>query len=276
MTKTVGIALGGGGAKGLAHLLMLEVLDDLGVVPIHITGTSIGAIVGALYASGMSAEEARSRIEELTTADAGSLRDLMRGSSLKWLKFLGIEWSRGGILDTDAFLEHFNELLGVERFEELKLRLSVIATAFWLREEVVLETGEILPAIRASMALPGIFQPVVREGKVLVDGGATNPVPFDVLDPACDVTIGVSVLGTRAPKERGELPNVVDGVFNTFSIMEASIVREKRRLRPPTIYVEPDIEGVRILEFHKANQVFAQAEPARDQLRRELERALAG
>jgi NTE family protein len=276
MTKTVGIALGGGGAKGLAHLLMLEVLDDLGVVPIHITGTSIGAIVGALYASGMSAEEARSRIEELTTADAGSLRDLMRGSSLKWLKFLGIEWSRGGILDTDGFLEHFNELLGVKRFDELKLRLSVIATAFWLREEVVLETGEILPAIRASMALPGIFQPVVREGKVLVDGGATNPVPFDVLDPACDVTIGVSVLGTRAPKERGELPNVVDGVFNTFSIMEASIVREKRRLRPPTIYVEPDIEGVRILEFHKANQVFAQAEPARDQLRRELERALAG
>ena len=69
---------------------------------------------------------------------------------------------------------------------------------------------------------------------------------------------------------------MVDGVFNTFSIMEASIVREKRRLRPPTIYVEPDIEGVRILEFHKANQVFAQAEPARDQLRRELERALAG
>lgn len=274
MTTSVGVALGGGGAKGLAHLPLLEVFDDLGIVPAHIAGTSIGAIVGSLYATGMSARDARARIEELTTRDAGPLADLMGGTSLKWLKYIGIEWERGGILDTDAFLEHLAGLIGVTHFEELRIPLSIVATAFWAREEVVIQSGEIVPAVRASMALPGIFQPVLRDGQVLVDGGATNPVPFDVLPEACDVTVGISVIGQRRPRERGAIPDVVEGIFQTISIMEASIVREKRERCPPTIYIEPDIRGVRVLEFHKAASVFDQVEPAKEELKRALEAAL--
>lgn len=274
MTKTVGIALGGGGAKGLAHLPILEALDELGVVPAQIAGTSIGAIVGALYASGMPAREARARIQELILADAGSFASVVGAGALKWLGLLGIEWERGGVLDTDGFLEALSEMIGVTRFEDLPRRLSVVATAFWRREAIVIESGELLPAVRASMALPGLFQPVRRDGMVLVDGGVANPLPFDVLDASCDVTIAVSVIGERRAAPSGALPNVVEALVQTYAIMEASLVAEKRRRREPTIFVAPEIVDVRLLEFHRAAEVMAQGDRAKEAFKRRLDAVL--
>ncbi len=274
--KKIGIALGGGGAKGLAHLLILETLEELGVKPACIAGTSIGAIVGSMYASGRSAKDLRSEVEALILEEAGLIGKILGGGSFKWLKLLGIDWDKGGLVNTDDFLEELGDSLGVQTFEELAIPLKVVAASFWGMEEVVLDRGEILPAVRASMALPGIFRPVLREGRVLVDGGAVNPVPFDVLDADCDITIAVDVLGERKPADESGLPNLGEAIFQTYSVMETSIAREKRKRKPVTIYLRPEIEGVRVLEFHKTEQILEQSKSAAEQLKRELTPLLEG
>jgi NTE family protein len=191
----IGIALGGGGARGLAHILMLEVLDELGIVPHRIAGTSIGAIIGLLYASGRSARDIRGLLDQLTVAQNESWFEALTDTNgLRWLGFLSPEFSRGGLLNPDGFLAYLKEMVGVERFDQLKLPLMMVATDFWKREEVILDSGPLIPAVQASMALPGVFAPVTLDGRLLVDGGLVNPVPYDLLGDDCDITIAVNVI----------------------------------------------------------------------------------
>jgi NTE family protein len=137
----------------------------------------------------------------------------------------------------------------------------------------VLDEGELAPAIQASMSLPGVFTPVTMGENVLIDGGAVNPVPFDLLPSDCDLTIAVDVIGRRdAGPDR--MPSLQEAIFNTFQIMERSIVREKLRNSSPDIYIEIEISNIRALEFYKADQVFKQAQTAKDQLKRELEKRI--
>jgi NTE family protein len=123
------------------------------------------------------------------------------------------------------------------------------------------------------MFLPGVFTPVTMGGSVLIDGGAVNPVPFDLLPEACDLTIAIDVIGRRiAGPDR--IPSMQEAIFNTFQIMEQSIIREKMRNTSPNIYIEIEISDIRVLEFYKANEVFKQAQKAKDQLMKELERRI--
>lgn len=259
--KKVGIALGGGGAKGLAHIPLLQVLDDAGVRPHAISGTSIGAIMGVLYASGKSASEIRSGIDELT-ATPQNLKEAMQARQLPgWLDVIGVEIGRSSLLKVDKFLANLEQVIGVSNFEELQIPLKVVASNFWTREAVIFDSGPIIPAIAASFALPGIFKPVVQDGRVLVDGGSVNPLPFDLLQASCDIVIAVNVMGKREPGE-DLLPSYSETIFNTFQIAEYTILKEKIKANPPTIYIEPEIHGVRVLEFHKANDIYDQAAPA--------------
>ena len=132
---------------------------------------------------------------------------------------------------------------------------------------------ELHSAAAASFALPGIFKPVMLDGRVLVDGGSVNPLPFDLLQDQCDVVIAVDVMGRREPGQ-GMLPSYSESIFNTFQIAAKTILNEKMKARPPTIYIEPEIRGVRVLEFHKANSIYDRAAPARRQLERELKLSL--
>ena len=152
--------------------------------------------------------------------------------------------------------------------------IDVRNVTFGYGHEVVLDRGPLQPAIQASMSLPGLFSPVVIGERVLVDGGAVNPVPFDLLPTDCTLTAAVDVIGRRG-HERGESPSLSEAIFNTFQIMEKSIVRAKLRTHRPDIYVEIDTTDVRLLEFYKAHQVFAQATRAKDEFKRELERRLS-
>jgi NTE family protein len=130
-----------------------------------------------------------------------------------------------------------------------------------------------LPAVRASMALPWVFTPVVIGSRVLMDGGAVNPVPYDLLQDQCDLTVAVDVMGRRE-KGAGAPPNLMEAMFNTFQIMERSILRQKMRHRPPDVYLEVEVRDVRVLEFYKAEEVFRQAQPIKDQLKAALGRLL--
>lgn len=271
--KTIGLALGSGGARGLAHLPVLEALADMGLRADRVAGASIGAVVGALYASGIPPREIRREVLALLGENGDRGQGLLSRDYSQLLSLIDPNFGITGLLKGDRFLKHLARLMQVSRFEELEIPLSVVATDFWRREQVVLDSGDLLPAVRASMALPGIFTPVTMDGRVLIDGGAVNPVPFDLLLGDCDIVIGVDVMGRRSPDGDPE-PDFLEAVFNTFQIMQHSIVREKLRVAQPQIMLRMEAPGVKVLEFYKVEEILAAAEPEVGRLRVELERLL--
>lgn len=271
--RKIGLALGGGGAKGLAHIPMLEVFDELGLRPHRIAGTSIGAVIGALYASGMPGRGIREQVGRMLVARNETFREaLKRKDALQWVKLIDPEFGRHALFKGDRFIGFLYDAMGVSTFEALKIPLRVVATDFWSSEQVVLETGPLLPAVKASMSLPGMFTPAFLEGRVLIDGGGVNPVPHDLLDD-CDLVVAIDVMG-RMAEPRHRIPNMFRAVLGMFDIMQNSIVAQRLKNHPPDIYIKPDIAAVDIMDFHKADLVYAQAEPARKKLRRALVRIL--
>jgi len=268
--RRVGLALGGGGAKGLAHIPMLEAFGELGIEPRCIAGTSIGAIIGALYAAGHSGADIRASVEQfLVPPDSKGKRLFALPQSMRWLDFLDPSLSPGGLLSSDDFIEYLGEQLGVDHFEELRIPLKVVAADLWTGKPVVIESGPLLPAIQASMALPGVFPPVSLQGRELIDGGVANPLPYDLLTPGCDVVVAVDVSGDLARRTESP-PSFIDVLFHGFHIMTENLVAEKLRRLRPTIYIRPEITNVRVLEFYKARQVFSEAQPAKRRLLKAL------
>lgn len=275
-TRTVGIALGGGGANGLAHVPLLETLDEMGLRPCRIAGSSIGAVIGALYASGMSGAEIRSLIAEFFLSSEDRFASgLLSEQARSWLDLVEVELGNGGLLSSEGLIAFLFEQLKASTFEELAIPLSVTAADLWTREEIVFDSGPLLPAVQASMALPGVFEPVRHQGRVLVDGGAVNPVPFDLLLDRCDIVVAVDVAGVRTRPENGET-SYFETVFNSVKVMQQAIVSAKLKQRRPDIYLEPRIVDVRALEFYRADEVFEMTRPAAGQLRKELQSLLPG
>jgi NTE family protein len=268
----LGLALGAGGASGLAHILALEAFEELGLQPALIAGTSIGAVFGALSASGRTAGEIRGIVDDLLIRKQDSWKDIVLKKDLfQWFGFIDPKLGQGGLIGGEAFLSFLAEQIPAATFEELTTPLAVVATDFWERDQHVFESGELLSAIQASMALPGLFTPVRRDGRILIDGGAVNPVPYDILCQRCQLTVAVDVAGRKSPKQ--EL-SFLETLFNTFQIMQHTIVRCKDAVRPPDIMVRPDIVDVRTLEFHKIDTILDQARPVKEQLKRDLDERL--
>lgn len=268
--KKIGLALGGGGARGLAHIPMLEVFDELGIRPYRIAGTSIGAVMGALYASGLSGAEIRDGMRRMIMTKGESLQNAMpRNDRFKWIKLLDLEFGHGGLLKGDKFISFLYDAMRVSRFEDLQIPLQVVATDFHSSEQFVISSGELLDAVKASMAIPGLFTPVKWEGRILIDGGSVNPVPFDLLDD-CDVVVALNVMGEmRTPLPK--MPSLFRVVLGSFDIMQKSIIAGKLRQTPPDIYIAPDIINIDILEFNKAEDIYEQAKPACQKLKQALE-----
>jgi len=267
----IGLALGGGGARGLAHILILETLDDLGIKPSIIAGTSMGAIIGALYASGMSGKEIRERISKLLILKDDTWRDILAKKDyiLKLFSSFSVEFPRGGFINSQGFVEYLFSNIRKLTFEELDVPLLVIAADYWTAEEIAFESDDLLPALQASMAVPGVFAPVSIGGRVLVDGGVVNLVPYDHLLDRADFTIAVDVSKARN-RGKNEIPGALESVLGAFNIMQASALAEKIKHRKPDIFVQTEIEGVRMLDFGKIEEVFLQAAPAVDLLRKQL------
>ncbi|MCE5209937.1 MAG: patatin-like phospholipase family protein, partial [Deltaproteobacteria bacterium] len=245
---------------------------DLGIKPDIISGTSMGAIIGALYASGMSGKEIRERISRILILKDDTWRDIVAKKSdlLKLVKAFASEIPRGGFINTQGFFEYLFSEIKKRTFEELEIPLLVVAADYWTAEEVVFDRDELLPALQASMAVPGVFAPVYHADKVLVDGGVVNLVPYDHLLERADFTIAVDVSKVRSPGKR-EIPGALESVLGAFNIMQASALAERMKIRQPDIYVQTEIQGVRMLDFAKTEDVFLQAEPAIALLRKQLQ-----
>jgi NTE family protein len=271
----VGIALGGGGVRGLAHVSILQVLNDLQMRPAVIAGTSMGAIVGALYASGMSAREIREVIERRLILKNDTWRDVIekREDLLKWVSAFKPDFSGSGLINAQGILNSLLSEIKVDSFEDLEIPLLVVAADYWSAEEVVFERGALLPALQAGMAVPGVFSPVSIEGRVLVDGGVVNLVPYDLLMGRADFIIAVNVSRVRYAGE-DEIPNALEAVLGTFDIMQTTMLGDKLKRLKPDIYVWPQIRDIRMLDFTKIEEVFAQATSAAEELRKQLLRVL--
>ena len=269
----IGLALGGGGAKGLAHIQMLETLDEMGIRPHVIAGTSIGAIIGALYAAGLSGADIRALVEQFLVDEKDADDKLIAlPKSIRWLDFIDPAFGGGGLLDSSDFIEFVGEHLPAQRFRELKIPLKVVTAELLSGRQVVIESGELLPALQASMAVPGVFPPVKLHGRELVDGGVANPLPYDLLADTCDIVVAIDVSGNRDIGDGTDLSSM--GVLLlSFNAMSNNILAGKLKQQQPDVFIQPDIRNVRVLEFYKAKLVFQQAQPATQQLRRQLQRA---
>ena len=243
--KRIGLALGAGGAKGLCHIAFLQALDELGVRPAVIAGSSIGAVIGGFYAAGVSG----ARLEQLVK-DIG-FRDLYKIV----LDFSIL--SNSAIFKGKGVEDFLSREIPARTFEEVEIPLKVVATNFWDRRPVVFESGNLITAIRASIALPAIFEPVLWNDLVLVDGGAVNPLPYDLIRQECDLTIAIDVSGEKTYAPEDPVPNMVESILSTFQIMQASIVAAKKQLSPPDIYIKPALTNIRVLDFYRYKEILA-------------------
>ena len=264
--KKIGLALGGGGARGLAHIQVLETLDELGIRPTAISGTSIGAVIGALYASGLSGLDIRKLVDRLLLRDIEKFSDVFtRKDLLKWVGMIDPSFHRGALIKGEKFIRFLSESMDCTTFKELKTPLYISTTDYCAGSEAVFRSGDLLSAVRASMAIPGVFAPVERDGKLLVDGGLVNPLPYNLLRESCDLIIAVDVSGSmEKPLKK---PDFFDATLGSFDIVQSALITEQTRRDPPDIYLKPDLRGIRILEFNKADQIFEQSEPIKNELR---------
>ena len=174
---------------------MLEVFDELGLKPKVIAGTSIGALFGAAYASGLSARLIKAHTEEVLSQRLGLTRYLLSARSEPVQRFLNILPIRSSLLKPELLLDLMLPSKVARDFAHLAIPLKVVATDFYAQEQIVLDSGDLRSAIAASMALPALFTPVTRDGRVLMDGGLVNPLPFDVLKGEADITVAIDVSG---------------------------------------------------------------------------------
>ena len=269
--KTVGVALGGGGARGIAHIAVLEALDDMGVKPVAIAGTSIGALIGAAYAAGMTGKEIRRYLLSLAHDRSEMVRRLIaaRGRSIAALFRSGT----AAMVDAEKLCAQFMPEQVPEDFGSLAIPLTVIASDLFRREALALTAGALRPALAASIALPALMRPVVIDGRTLIDGGATNPLPFDQLRGKADVVMAVDISGER--NDRREMPGPWECLVTTVMVMGYAITSEKLKHTAPELIIRPNVGSFRTLDFLQASAILRASEPVKAEIKTQLAALLA-
>lgn len=268
------LTLGGGGARGLAHIIVLEVLDELGLRPSCISGASIGAIMGACYASGMSGQTIRSFFLDLSKKRTTLLAAL---SSARVGRFKDVaSFSNPFLFDGEKLLSAFWPAEVPEYFEDLRIPLIVVAADFYGSQSCSFTSGPLLPHVAASMTIPGVFQPVSIQGRFFIDGGTLNPLPFDVFDQGKRVpVIAVDVTGTpTAPEPQQQPPSGLQILSGSIQLLQGEIIKEKLKYCEPDILVRPPINGFTIMDFLKIEQILEICTPLKDDLKHRIEKLM--
>ncbi len=259
----IGLALSGGGARGLAHIGVLKVLKREGI-PIHcLAGTSAGGIIAAGYAAGLTVEELE--------------QEALRMSRLRNLVTLvDAARPRIGLFAGQRVQEYFSSKIGYKDFAELTIPLALVAVDLQSGEEVILDSGSVIEALRATISLPGVFQPCEIAGRLLVDGGLLNNLPADVprkmgadVVIAVDVSAGMDDLASFMEEARQSylLPQVhltVEMLTRCLGIMMDHIRHQKLASSPPDVLIRPEIDrGIGLFTgFTRAAECIAAGEKA--------------
>jgi NTE family protein len=239
---TIGVALGGGFARGMAHIGVLKVLEEEGI-PIHIVaGTSVGALIGAAYCSGLSIED---------------LEKVAR--SVRFTTFARWTVSRYGFASNDRMVTFLTRTLKVKTFEELRIPLGVTATDFNSGEGVVFHSGSIIDPVRASCAYPGMFLPVNIRGRWLVDGMLSHPVPTRPLrEMGAERVLAVHLRGQWS--KDGAPRHLFDVIGQSFAIAQDMMSHMWRGAAD--VVVEPDVAGFGYDDFKRAGELIRSGEVA--------------
>lgn len=252
----IGIALGSGSARGWAHIGVLRALGKAGIVPEIVCGTSIGALVGAVYADG----------------DIEALEDWVTG--LTWRKVLGffdISFS-GGILKGAKLSGFLRDNFMEKEITALARPFAAVATDLQSGREVWLRKGSVVDAVRASIALPGLFSPCERDGKLLIDGALVNPVPVSLCramgaDFVIAVDLSSSMVGRYVKKiedgRRGKKrPSMIEVVTSSLNIMSTRITRSRLAGEPADAVIAPRLGQLGLLDYHRAAEAIAEGRAA--------------
>ena len=273
---TGGVVLGGGGALGLAHIGVLRVLEELHVPVDYIGGTSMGSIIAGLYACGLSPDEIQSFLQGLdwneVMSDATPRRELFfrrKREDQRYLFEMGLNW-RGPKMGAGlAAGQKFNNLLeyitlraaAVTNFDQLPIPYRAVATDLQAGAARVLDHGHLATAMRASMAVPGVFTPVVLDGHTLVDGGIVNNLPVDVVKAmGADVIIAVDV-GADDDKVNPESLQTLGGILaRTYSIAQRP--EQMEMFRRADIGIQPALAGMTASQFERVREFVPRGEQA--------------
>lgn len=260
----IGLALGGGGARGLAHIGVLKALEQE-KIPIHcIAGTSMGGVVGAFYASGMTLAEME--------------REVLRISRRRELvKLLDVGITQGAALKGERVYRYIAGKLGAQRtFADLSIPLAVVTVDLYSGREVVINTGRVVDAVRATISVPGVFVPVEHEPYRLVDGGILNNVPVDVSRQlGAQAVIAVDVLPDFEENQPGEQPRVLPlqpphtpsayrRLWHIEMIMISALTEYRLREARPDVILRPDlpVEMDLFMGFDRAQAAIQSGEQA--------------
>jgi NTE family protein len=226
----IGLALGGGAARGFAHVGVIQVLEEAGISPVLVTGTSAGSLVAALYASGKNGAQLQKVAESM---DESTIAD--------WtLPFFG-----RGVLRGEALAKYVNAQVGQKRIEAMPLPLGIVATDLNSGNDMLFQRGDTGTAVRASSAVPAVFTPVKINGHDYVDGGLSSPVPVRAARKmGAELVIAVDI---SSPPEGSSASGTIEILLQTFSIMGKSI--NGFELKDADVVVRPVLTGVSSSDF---------------------------
>ncbi len=290
----VGLALGSGSARGWAHIGVIRALREAGVTIDCVAGASIGAVVGAVFASG--------------TIDAFE-REVLQIDWKRIVTFLDVSFSTSGLIDGNKVAKFIRRHIGPDTIEELPLPFRAVATDLGTGRELVIGTGSLIDAVRASSSVPGLFKPVITGNTTMVDGGLVNPVPVRVVrkmgadfviavdlnhdivssrtrnhPPTGDagtpesvsvfrqgpgrakmvLTKGAGLLGLEGLSERDPLPSetsrpgIIEVLLTSIGIMESQITESNLRIDSPDLLIQPKLGHMRFMEFNRAGEAIAE------------------
>lgn len=242
MKKTLGLALGSGGARGVAHIGFLRALEEEGIKPDYIAGCSMGAVVGGCYASGMTLEELTEIVQSLK---AGDIMD-----------FTPMVLSRMSLFRSKKIYDLLVEHIKVENIEDMVIPFRCVATELLSGKLHVFDSGNAAMAIQASSTIPLILRPVKHDGKMFVDGGCLSRVPIRTAkEMGADVVVAVDVV-TDVADPVDDVKNIVAMVSRIFDIMDAHLTASNRILESELcdLLVEPDLKGMNGFEMKEIDR----------------------
>ena len=225
----IGIALGSGGARGLAHIGVLKTLEENNIPIDYIAGVSVGSIAGAYYSLNREIASLEKKVLQLTKKDL--------------LKLIDLTSPKRALISGDKIKNFIGELINNKSFSDTKIPLRLITTDLCSGEEIQITEGKLVDAIRASISLPGIFPPVKLNGRLLLDGGIVNPTPVDVVKQmGADIVIGVDL--TMKYPIKLENPNIIETLMQSFGILRTQTTKLNVNNIKNAIMIRPNFSGV--------------------------------
>ncbi|WP_342071264.1 patatin-like phospholipase family protein [Yoonia algicola] len=268
---SIALALGAGGARGLAHIHAIRAFDDLGLRPKAIAGTSMGSIIGAAACAGMSADAITDHIFGKISNPLSLVNDAFKVRATSIKRFFEEGGPRIGELNLERILDVVLPDAIPETFAELTIPLKIAATDFYGQRTAVFADGPLLSAMAASAAMPAVFLPVERNGRFHIDGSATNPCPLDLVQDDADHVIAIDVSGGTHgdPTER---PSKIDAMYGSNQMMQMSIVQNAAMHYPQTVLLRPPVDSYRALDLLKAKEILEQTAALCEQVKSEIDR----